>query len=80
MTIKLLSGLISHDSGLRFEQSKCFLGLQEAFLSFEEALCNIRGEMVSLLRTGANVQARDVNVSPYSVNAANTMQLQKTAA
>ena len=54
--------------------------MQEAALSFDEALYNIRGKMVSRLRTGANVQARNVNVSPYSVDIANTAQLQKAAA
>ena len=54
--------------------------MQGEALSFEEALYNIRGKMVSLLLTGANVQARNVNVSPYLFDVANTVQLQKAAA
>ena len=45
--------------------------VQEAALSFEEALYIIRCEMVSLLRTEANVQARDIDVSLYIVDVAN---------
>ena len=54
--------------------------MQEAVLSFDEVMYNIRGKMVSLLRTGANVQARNVNVSPYLFDVASTAQLQKAAA